>query len=116
MSSPVLAGDWLLAFAAHKSGHLVCLDARTGQTLWQSDGRLGGCASIVNAGRVWLVLCTSGQLLLVKPSGTAYERLAEYRVSDTQTWAYPVLLGERLLIQDQTSLRCFRIVADLVPR
>src|SRR5262249_16304255 len=58
MNSPVLAGDWLLGFSNQKAGHLFCLDARTGQTLWQSDGRVGGFheshASILNAGSVWL--------------------------------------------------------------
>jgi hypothetical protein len=27
-----------------------------------------------------------GQLIVVKPSATTYEPVAEYRVSDTQTW------------------------------
>ena len=36
MSTPVLAGDWLVGFSGQKVGHLFCLDARTGQTLWQS--------------------------------------------------------------------------------
>src|SRR5262249_5721482 len=67
MSSPVLAGDWLVGFSGDRGGHLFCLDARTGQALWQSDGRRGGTAasyaSILNAGSVWLVLTNRGQLL-----------------------------------------------------
>jgi outer membrane protein assembly factor BamB len=109
MSSPVLAGDWLVGFSGQKLGHLFCLDARTGKTLWESDGRLGGYASILNAGSVWLVLTNSGKLLVVKPSRTAYEPIAEYRVADTNTDAHPVFLGDRILIKDQATLRSFRI-------
>jgi RNA polymerase sigma factor (sigma-70 family) len=109
LSSPVLAGDWLFGFSGQKSGHLFCLDARTGRTLWQSDGQLGANATILNAGSVLLVLTSNGRLLVIRPSGTAYEQMAEYRVSDTQTWPSPVFLGDRVLIQDQTTLRCFRI-------
>lgn len=111
--SPVLAGDWLLGFSGHNQGHLYCLDAKTGQTLWQSDGRLGGQASgnasILNARSVWLVLTNSGRLMVVKPSGTNYEPIAEYRVSDSHTDPYPVFLGDRILIKDDTTLRCLRI-------
>jgi outer membrane protein assembly factor BamB len=113
MSSPVLAGDWLLGFSGEKSGHLFCLDAKTGKTLWQSDGRLGGSAtgyaSLVNAGSAWLVLTNTGRLLIVKPSGTAYELIAEYHVSDTHTDAHPIFLGDRILIKDETTLCSFRI-------
>jgi outer membrane protein assembly factor BamB len=114
--SPVLAGDWLVGFSGQNAGHLFCLDAKTGQTLWQSEGRLGGHASghasLLNAGDVWLVLTNGGRLLVVKPSGTAYEQIAVYRVSDTHTDAQPVFLGDRILIKDDTTLRSFRIEPD----
>lgn len=114
--SPVLAGDWLVGFSGQKLGHLFCLDARTGQTLWQSDGRLGGNASghasLVNAGSVWLALTNNGYLLVLKASGTAFEPIAKYRVAERGTDAYPVFLGDRILIQDATTLRSFRIEQD----
>jgi hypothetical protein len=47
--------------------------------------------------------------------GTAYERVAEYRVAAPErggTDACPVLLGDRILIEDYTTLRCFRIAPD----
>jgi outer membrane protein assembly factor BamB len=109
MSTPVVAGDWLFGFSDQNMGHLFCLDARTGETLWQTDGRLGGYASILNAGSVWLVLTNKGQLIVVKPSGTGYDTIAEYKVSDRQTWAHPVFLGDRILIKDELTLRSFRI-------
>jgi outer membrane protein assembly factor BamB len=113
MSSPVLAGDQILGFCGQNAGHLFCLDAATGETLW-TTGRLGGTAavsyaSIVNAGTAWLVLTNKGQLIVVKPNPTAYQPIAGYTVSDKQTWAHPVFLGERILIKDETVLRSLRL-------
>jgi outer membrane protein assembly factor BamB len=117
MSSPVLAGDWVVGFSGQKAGHLFCLDAGTGQTLWQSEGRLGGeqsgYASILNAGSVWLILTNCGQLLVVKASGTAYEPLAQYSVAEGHADAHPVFLGDRILIKDISTLRLFRIAPDV---
>jgi outer membrane protein assembly factor BamB len=112
-SSPLLAGNWVLGFSGHKAGHLFCLDAATGQTLWQSEGRLGGRpsghASLVNLGSVWLALTSNGHLTVLQASGTACEPIAEYRVAEQGTEAYPVFLGYRILIKDDTTLRCFRL-------
>jgi outer membrane protein assembly factor BamB len=109
MSTPVVAGDWLFGHTDQKMGQLFCLDAKTGATLWRAGERLGSYATILNAGTVWLVLTNKGQLLVVKPDGKKYELLAEYRVSDKETWAHPVFLGDRILIKDDSTLRSFRI-------
>jgi outer membrane protein assembly factor BamB len=107
-SSPVLAGDLLFGFSTRR-GCFFCLDAPSGNTLWESDGRFVGNASILNAGSVLLFLTDRGQLIVVRPSARAYEPIAEYRVSDTSTHAHPVFLGDRILIKDATTLRSFRI-------
>jgi hypothetical protein len=50
---------------------------------------------------------------VVKADGTGYEPIAEYTVSsDRPTWAYPVFLGDRILIKDDTTLRSFLIEPD----
>jgi outer membrane protein assembly factor BamB len=119
MSSPVLAGDLLFGFSGQKLGHLFCLDARTGRTLWEGPGRLGGnatnYASLLNAGSVWLALTGGGYLVVVKAGGTAFEPVAEYRVADGGTDAHPVFLGDRILIKDGSTLRLFRIGEDAAP-
>jgi outer membrane protein assembly factor BamB len=114
-NSPVVADDLVFGMAVSKSGHLFCLNAATGETLWEGPARLGlaerreASASLVRAGKVLLILTDGGRLLVVKPTSTRYEPIAEYRLSDNQTWAHPVFLGDRLLIRDRTTLRSFRI-------
>ena len=108
-SSPVVAGDLLFGMSTRKNGCFFCLDARSGATLWESEGRQGDYASILNAASVLLFLTEKGRLVIVRPSATAFEPIAEYQVSDTDTHAHPVLLGDRILIKDGTRLRSFRI-------
>jgi outer membrane protein assembly factor BamB len=114
-SSPVLAGDLLFGMSVGKSGHLYCLDANTGETMWEGPARFGqaergvGNASALVAGSSLLFLTDRGRLLVVKPIATGYERIAEYTFSDAQTLAHPILIGNRLLIRDRTALRCLRI-------
>src|SRR5262249_43397247 len=108
-SSPVLAGDLVFGMSSRNNGCFFCLDAAGGKTLWESPGGQGDYASVLNAGGVLLFLTERGRLLGVKASAAAFGPLAEYQVSDTDTHAHPVFLGDRLLIKDQTTLRSFRI-------
>ena len=111
-SSPVVAGDLVFGMSTKQGGCFFCLDAKTGKTLWESEGRQGGYASLLSLGSVLLILKDRGQLLVVKPSGKAFEPIAEYRVSDRGTMAHPVFLGNRILIKDDVTLRSFRIEQD----
>jgi RNA polymerase sigma factor (sigma-70 family) len=108
-SSPVIAGDLVFGMSTHKQGCFFCLDAGSGKTLWMSEGRQGGYASLLNVGSMLLVLMDRGRLLVVKPSAGAFEPIADYRVSETATLAHPVFLGDRILIKDATTLRSYRV-------
>ena len=98
--------------STRQNGCFFCLDAGTGETRWASAGRQGGNASVVNASGTLLFLTEKGRFLVVKPSAAAYEPVAEYKVSDTDTHAHPVFLGDRVLIKDGTTFRSFRIGPD----
>jgi outer membrane protein assembly factor BamB len=113
MSTPVLAGDLLFGMSVRGRGCFCCLDAKNGKTLWESDEQQGfRYASVLNTGSAWLFLTDRGRLVVVKPSGTAYEPIVEYKVSDTETWAHPVFLGDRILIKDRATLHSFAIKDD----
>jgi hypothetical protein len=68
--------------------------------------------NIIIPDRQLLFLKDRGLLTVVKPSATAYEPIAEYRVSDSPTVAHPVFLGDRILIKDVSTLKSFRIEQD----
>ncbi len=111
-SSPVAAGGLVFGMTSRKLGCFFCLDAATGKTLWESDGRQGDYASLLHAGSVLLFLTERGRLIVARPSAATFEPIAEYQVSDSDTHAHPLFLGQRILIKDAVSLRSFRIGPD----
>ena len=66
--------------------------------------RGGGFGSVVDAGSVLIGLNSSSRLVVFEPSGEGYKELASYKVSDGQTYAYPVISGNRIFIQDQEAI------------
>ena len=104
MNTPVLAGNRLAGFSYKKKGQFFCLNADTGKTLWESSGRMGENAAILNARDLFLFLTDEAKLFVLKTSATSFSPLKEYEVAKSPTWAHPVLLGNRILVKDKTTL------------
>jgi outer membrane protein assembly factor BamB len=104
MNTPVLAGNRLTGFSYKKKGQFFCLDAETGKTLWESAGRMGENAAILNAGDLFFCLTDEAKLLVLKSNATSFTPVKEYEVATSPTWAHPVLVGNRILVKDKTSL------------
>ena len=105
MNTPVLADNRLVGFSYRKKGQFFCLDANTGKAFWESEGRMGENAAILNAGDLFFLLTDEARLLVLKSNATSFAPVKEYVVAKSPTWAHPLLLGNRILIKDQTSLR-----------
>ena len=109
-SSPVLQGNTLFGFSVMKKGQFFAMNADTGKTLWQSPGRMGENAAILNLGGKSLLLLTNEAKLIVLPaSAKEYAPAAEYTVANSPTWAHPVIIRDRILIKDETTLRSLKI-------
>jgi len=106
LSTPVLQGNTLLGFSILKKGQFFALDADTGKTIWQGPGRMGESASILNAGgSAFLALTNEANLIVLPVNAKEYAPTMQYTVSNTPTWAHPVVNGNRILIKDETTLR-----------
>ena len=106
--SPVLKNG--LIFGLSQRGNFFCLNAETGKTAWtDSAGGRGQFGSVVDAGAVLLGLTAKSTLTVFQPSDKEYTELASIKVADKQTYAYPVLAGNRLFIKDQDSLTLWTI-------
>ena len=102
-NSPVLKNG--LLFGLTQRGSFVCVNAQNGQTLWTDPtGNRGGFGSIVDAGPVLLALTPRSQLIVFEPNDKAYTEVASIKVANKQVYAYPVLAGNRLYVEDQDSL------------
>jgi outer membrane protein assembly factor BamB len=109
MSTPVLQGNTLFGFSALKKGQFFALDADTGKTLWQGPGRMGENAALLNAGgSVFLALTNDANLIVLPVNAKEYAPSMQYSVANSPTWAHPVVVGNRILIKDETTLRSLR--------
>ena len=103
-NTPVIQGN--LLFGLSDKGNLFCLNVETGKTAWtdsvQRDRR--GYGSIVGTGSCLLALCGNSELVAFEPSDKGYAQLAQMKVSDTSTHAYPVVAGNRIFVKDQETV------------
>jgi outer membrane protein assembly factor BamB len=107
-NSPILKGG--LIFGLSQGGKFFCLNAENGQTSWTDPaGQRGQYGSLVDAGSVVLALTPKSQLAVFQPSDKEYKELASYKVAEKQTYAYPVVAGNRIYIRDQDSITLWTI-------
>jgi outer membrane protein assembly factor BamB len=104
MSSPVLDGDYLYGLSSLRKGQFFCLDARTGATLWATEGRAATNASVLSAKNFIFSLTDDAELIVAAKNAQSYAPLAKYTVADSPTWAQPVLYGKEILIKDEANL------------
>ncbi|MFT5107919.1 MAG: outer membrane protein assembly factor BamB [Pseudoalteromonas tetraodonis] len=107
-NTPVLK-DGLL-YGLSKQNEFFCLDARDGKTVWSAPtGGGGDYGSIVDAGSVLLALTPHAKLIAFQPGDKKYVELARIRVADSETYAYPVVSGNRIFIKDKGTVRLWTI-------
>lgn len=98
-----------MVFGLTANNALFCINA-DGKTAWTNSIKgKGGYGSIVNAGAVLLSLTPSGQLVVYEPSDKEFKEVAAYKVADTETYAYPVVSGNRVYVKDKDSLMLYTI-------
>jgi outer membrane protein assembly factor BamB len=98
-----------LVFGLTSGNKLFCIDA-DGKTAWTSSipGR-GGYGTIVDAGSVLFALTPKAELKVYEPSDKEYKQLGSYKVADDETYAYPVVAGNRVFVKDRNSLTLWTI-------
>ena len=85
MNTPVLSGNLLFGLSTKKKGQFFSIDADTGKTLWQSEGRMGENAAILNTGKALFLLTNDATLLVISPNGKIFEQIAKYTVATSET-------------------------------
>lgn len=108
MSSPVLQGSMLLGFSHKRKGQFFKQDARTGEVLWHGPGRTAENAALLAFGDQILALTTAGKVSIFDGAATSFAIQAEYEVSETETWAHPLWMGNTLYVKSRDHLSAWR--------
>jgi outer membrane protein assembly factor BamB len=103
-SNAVAIGDTIYGLSTRNAGQYFALDAKTGKTLWTSEGRQANNAALTKAGNVLFSLENDGELLVIRPNPTAFEVVRRYKVADTETWTQPAMSGNRIFVKDISTL------------
>ena len=125
-NTPVLKHG--LLFGVSQRNDFFCIDTRDGKTVWTApstppaagtEGQAGGggrggrgrggYGSVVDAGSVLLALTPASELIAFEPSDQVYTELARIKVADTPTYAYPVISGKRIFVQDQAAVTLYTV-------
>jgi outer membrane protein assembly factor BamB len=109
MSNGVIVRDMLFSLSTRNMGQYFSVDAKTGKTLWTSEGRQAGNAAIVRAGDVVFSLEDDGDLVIFRGSPTAFDVVKRYKVADADTWTQPTISGNRVFVKDLTSLALWTV-------
>jgi outer membrane protein assembly factor BamB len=101
-----------LVFGLSDKNAYFCIDTQTGKTTWtepaKSKGR-PGYGSILDAGSVMMGLTPGGQLVVFEPTAKEYREIASYKVGESDTYAYPVVSGNRIYVKDKDSVTLWSI-------
>jgi outer membrane protein assembly factor BamB len=104
MSNAVVVGDALYGLSHLSAGQFFALDLKTGKILWKTRGREAENTAIVKAQNVLFLLNDDAELIVARPSVTAFEPVQRYTVAKSATWAQPTVSGNRIFVKDVTSL------------
>lgn len=104
MSCPTVSENLLIGFSNKRKGQFFTLNPESGESLWQSEGRQGRNAALINAGTNLFSLDTGGALMIFKKNENELKLVKQYTVADSPTWSQPVILGNNILIKDAETL------------
>jgi len=104
MSNSVVIDAVLYGLSHLNSGQYFALDLDTGKVLWKSPPRQAENAAIVRGGNTLFLLQNDAKLLVMRANRTAFNPLKNYEVAAGETWAQPVVAGNRLFVKDVSNL------------
>ena len=107
MSSPVLIGGTIYGLTMRSRGQFVAIDAASGKTLWNTQGREGENASMLGS-RSWLLASTTdGNLVVARANPQKYEEVRRYQIAPSALWAHPAITGSSIIVKDVDKVICW---------
>ena len=107
-ATPVLKDGLLFGFSDR--GNLYCIDAETGRTAWIDTAEHGrGFAAVLDVGACLVTLPSTSELIAFKPVESRYEELARIKISETPTYAHPVIAGNRIFVKGEDAVTMWTV-------
>jgi outer membrane protein assembly factor BamB len=107
MSSPVLIGGTIYGLTTRSSGQFVAIDAASGKTRWNTQGREGENASILGSASWLLASTTDGHLVVARANPQKYDEVRRYQIAPSALWAHPAITGNSIIVKDADKVICW---------
>ncbi|MEI6141773.1 MAG: PQQ-binding-like beta-propeller repeat protein [Mariniphaga sp.] len=107
-ATPIVKGGYLYGNEA-KNGKLYCLNMKTGEKCWSDTIAHNRFAALLDLGKQLVTLPATGQLIFFEPSEKSYVEIAKYKVAETEVYAYPIIVGDKIYVKDKTMLTCWSL-------
>jgi len=109
----VLIKDHIYAGHGHNNGIPICLELKSGKTVWggKTRGPGSGSAAITAADGHLIFRYTSGELALIEASPESFRLKGSFKPSyqERESWSQPVVAGGRLYLREQDKLMCYEL-------
>lgn len=109
MSSPIVIGSTIYGLTQRSKGQFVAIDAASGRTLWNTQGREGENASILGSGSWLLLATTEGKFVVARPNPQQYEEVRRYEIAESAVWAHPAITGTSIIVKDVDKVICWSL-------
>jgi outer membrane protein assembly factor BamB len=121
-STPLILGDHV--YSGDRSGHLICLEARTGKQVWQTDkvtGRGNGATlHLTPNGDSILIFSDEGNLIRARLTSQGFDELSRVHVIDPTysfagrnvIWAPPAYANAHMFVRNDNELLCASLAAN----
>jgi outer membrane protein assembly factor BamB len=107
-NTPVLKDGFMYANDA-RFGNIYCLNAETGETAWADTVKMNRFASMLDLGQVMMTLAGNAVMVVFEPDGSAFKELARYKVSETDIYAHPLAVEDKIYVKDKEKLTCWQV-------
>jgi outer membrane protein assembly factor BamB len=108
----ILLGDYLYAGHGHNAGVPICLEWKTGQTVWRHNrGPGSGSAAVAYADGNLYFRFQDGLVALIGATPEAYQEKGTFQIPDVEqpSWSHPVIAGGKLYLREQDALYCYDV-------
>ncbi len=113
-ATPVYHEGYLYGVYGQGSLRLACVDAASGQEMWQQTGV--GYGSVLKVNNLLVVLTEDGDLVLVEPRPDAYREIDRVHTVNGLCWNNPAISQGRIYVRSQTEAAAYDIAPTVVPR
>ena len=105
MTSPVVINDH--AYLLGRNKRFMCISLATGETKWTTEKSFSEYWSLVAQGDRILALDQRGILFFIHANSEKFELIDERKISEQDTWAHLVVVGNELFIRERKAMAAF---------